>query len=215
MEKDRYEKLDIGTIYRVFDKHGGLKGAMLFLTDEKMVVDRPHRWVEHPTGEITFTVLSDGMNGEGWIEKLQEKKYQIGGTARSILLSKEFVPTSAILTKVVVIRSKCLPGQEYTTGSIFAEQSKRGWLKPSAEVACLSRLAFTDNDLESLGLTHINFMHEPVRVENSNMCFFNINRNNGGRYLRTSAHYGENDGWGTCHAFAFAEEIAPVSLPVE
>ena len=56
------------------------------------------------------------------------------------------------------------PDNERLTGRIkWPEAGKRKFFAPNAEVSCLIRMKFSDEELKAMGLWHIVIMHEPFK----------------------------------------------------
>lgn len=192
----------------IVNKIGGEDRAEAFLRGELMVSKKGHRWREYD-GVICFSVTSDGATGEEWIERLENRGFHVGDSGKSVLRSRYFEPTNGIMTEVVVLKSVLLKNQgPITTSKIRAEADKRGnslrkLVKPNAEIACLIREEFTDEEIEAMGLLVIAAMHEPIRDSDGIPLILYASRRNGG-YL-FGAHYADpEDGWLDVTGAAFA-----------
>lgn len=118
-------------------------------------------------GVIYLSVTSDGTTGPEWIERLKKKYFRVSDDAKSVLLSSDFKPTSGVNMEIAILKSSlfmnAFSSEDPTTRRIRAEADKRKLTKPNAEVACLIREEFSDEDLEPLGLGQIVTMHEPIK----------------------------------------------------
>ena len=113
--------------------------------------------------------------------------------AKKVLRSPDFKPT-----KVAVLKGMLFENDDRITSKIRAEADKRQLQKPNAEVACLIREKFTDEDIEAMGLWQIVTMHEPIVSD-----LLGADRSDDGRWL--GAYYGEPDRrWSRDGGFAFA-----------
>jgi hypothetical protein len=149
---------------------------------------------------IYFSVTSDGTTGSQWIKRLERKGFQTSDWARQVLNSPDFVPTSGVTTEIAVLKGMLFEDADRITKNIRAEASRRNLTKPNPEVACLIREAFSDEVLETMGLSWIVVMHEPIKDSGGGPRLLVVNRD--GRWL--NADYGHPDGrWGRGNGFAF------------
>ncbi|MFA5994548.1 MAG: hypothetical protein WC823_06345 [Parcubacteria group bacterium] len=159
----KYPKVELGTIEAVWNKLGGEEGVARFLRGELTVSEPIRKWREQD-GVIYFTLpTTDGTTGEGWIGRLESKGFRIRDYTKSILRSKDFVPTNGVTTEIAVLKGMLFEDSNRTTKKIRAEADKRKFTTPNAEVACLIREMFTDKELEAMGLWWIVAMHEPIK----------------------------------------------------
>ncbi|MFA5000824.1 MAG: hypothetical protein WC531_01170 [Candidatus Paceibacterota bacterium] len=78
----------------------------------------------------------------------------------------------------------------------------RGWTKPNAEVACLIRKNFSNEEIEAMGLTWIITMHEPIKDSDGFPNLLSAHRLGDGRRLDAyCVHPGCR--WGVASGFAF------------
>ena len=115
-------------------------------------------------GTITFTVTSDGTTGLEWIDRLKAAGHKVNDYAEQLLRSSDFVPTNGMTTKSVVLLNKLwTTDSNRLTKNIRAEADKRKQVKPNAEVACLVRKMFTNEEIRSMGLLRLVIMHESIK----------------------------------------------------
>ena len=74
---------------------------------------------------------------------------------------------------------------------------------PNAEVVCLIREKFSDQEIEAMGLWYIAAMHEPIKDPVGDLHLLRVDRSDVGCWLRTSYGYPDT-GWYRESAFAFA-----------
>lgn len=141
------------------------------------------RWREE-AGVIYFSVVSDGTTGKEWIKRLEKKGFRVGDYAKSILLSKDFQPTKNVKTEVAVLKGLLFEDNDRVTKNIRAEAEKRGLTKPNAEIACLIREMFTDEEIEAMGLWYVVAMHEPIKDSDGSLSL-SANRRGNGQWLST------------------------------
>jgi len=119
-----------------------------------------HPWREQD-GVVYFTVTSRGTTGKQWIDYFKKKGYCTYDHAKSILNDPEFGTTTGVTTEIAVFKGVLLKDDERTPKKISAKALSFNWFKPRAEVACLIRETFSDNEIEAMGLNLITVMHEP------------------------------------------------------
>jgi hypothetical protein len=116
-------------------------------------------------GVIYFSVTSDGTTGGGWIGRLENKGFLLGGYTKAVLRSPNFKPTNGVTTEVGIIRGSLFEDDDRVTRTIRGEAANRKFSRPRAELACLIREKLTDEDLKAMGLNCISVMHEPIKVD--------------------------------------------------
>ncbi|HEY9583271.1 MAG TPA: hypothetical protein VJK09_03150, partial [Candidatus Paceibacterota bacterium] len=132
-------------------------------------------------GVIYFSVTSDGTTGEAWITRLERGGFRLDYT-KKVLRSPDFKPTTGVTTEIAVLKGKLFSDNDRITSKIRAEADKRKWQKPNAEVACLIREKFTDEDIETMGLWWIITMHELIQV-GGDPSVLGAGRSGDGRWL--------------------------------
>lgn len=161
-----------------------------------------HNWQEQ-NGVIYFSVTSDGTTGPEWIERLEKEGFRVGDYAKDLLRSDDFKPTSGVTTEVAVLKGMLFSDNDRITNKIRAEADKRKLTEPNAEVACLIREMFTDEEIEAMGLIWIVAMHEPIKDSDGDLNLLNVYRLDEGHGLH--AFCGRpDDGWDRDSGFAFA-----------
>jgi len=195
------KNLTAGQLNAIVKKLGGEEGALRFLRGELTVSEPVRAWREQG-GVIYFSVTSDGTTGEEWIKRLEGKGFRVGGYAEDMLRSKDFKPTNGVTTEIAVLKGILFADSERLTKNIRTEADKRKFEKPNAEVACLIREKFTDEEIEAMGLIWIVTMHEPIKDSDGFPNLLGAYRNDGGRWLRGS--WAIPDGrWDRESGFAF------------
>jgi hypothetical protein len=180
----------------------GPDGPMRFLRGEISVSEQARKWREQD-GVIYFSVTSDGTTGEEWIARLEGKGFRVGDYAKSVLRSADFKPTTGITTEVAVLKGMLFEDNERITKNIRKVAADRKLETPNAEIACLIREMFTDEEIKAMGLTWIVAMHEPIKDSDGGPGLLGADRYGDGSWL--SAYCGEPDGgWDREVGFAFA-----------
>src|SRR3989338_4470544 len=153
--------LTAGQLNAIVKKLGGHDMALRFLRDE-ILVSTPSRSWRKEDGIIYFSVTSDGTTGEDWIKRLGGNGFRVGNYAKQVLRSPDFKPTNGVTIEVAVLKGILFEDNDRITKKIRAKADKRKLQKPNAELACLIREKFTDEDIEAMGLWYIVAMHEPI-----------------------------------------------------
>jgi len=163
------------------------------------------KWTDKD-GVIRFSVTSDGTTGPEWIARLEKKGFRVGDYAKSVLCSKDFKPTSGITTEIAILKGMLFEDSNRVTKKIRVEAESRKLTKPNAEVACLIRENFSDEEIEAMGLWWIVAMHEPINDSDGGPRLLNVNRAGVGSWLST--YYDEPDRkWDRSIGFAFVSQI--------
>lgn len=115
-------------------------------------------------GVIYFSVTSDGTTGPNWIKRLEAgHSFEVGRQAKRILLSRDFKPTSDVVTKIAVLKGTLFGDQNRAMRNICAKAREYGLKEPDAETACI--IAFLFPELQkATGLSSITVMHQPIKV---------------------------------------------------
>ena len=195
-------KLNDERAQRLIENGGKFQEGLTQLMNELSAPEPVAKWTEKD-GVIYLTVTSDGTSGEKWIGRLESKGFRVGDYAKSVLRSDDFKPTNGVTTKIAVLKGDLFSSENRITRKICAEAEKRKLQKPNAEVACLIRENFSDEEIEAMGLHWIVAFHEPIKDSGGNPDLLGTDRNDGGRWLCT--YYDKPDRrWLHCDGFAFA-----------
>ena len=198
--KSKYGHRPYNWFEGIVNKLGGEAQAERFLRGE-LVVTEPVRWREQD-GVIYFSVRSDGTTGPQWIERIMKQDFRMDGNIESVLRSSDFKPTIGVTYEIAVLKGMLFQNSDRITRKIRDEASRRQLTKPNAEVACIVRERFADQELEAMGLIWIVTMHEPISDSDGGPRLLAAHRDDGGRWL--DAIYDSPDyGWGLGGGFAF------------
>jgi hypothetical protein len=180
--------------------------------DMKAAVSLAGKMSVRSDGNISLMVTSDGTTGEEWIGRLQKKGFSVGENARIMLRSNDFKPTKGVTTRIVVIKGASIIATGLTDGNIRAEASKMKLVAPNAEVACLIREMFTDQELKAMGVWWIVTMHEPIKSYGGKPALLYVTRDFNGMVI-DGYPVGSGDPWDTEGGFAFAVSEPPDIQP--
>ena len=164
-------------------------------------------------GIIYFSVTSDGTTGEDWITRLENKGFPVADYPMEVLRSSDFKPTKGLTTEVAVLKGMLFEDNDRIIKKIYAEGVLRNLSRPKAEVACLIREKFTDEDIADMGMCWIATMHEPISSSDTDdvpalaIAFRAINDRC--RYENYGKSY--SDRWNCDCGFAFAVSQTPTS----
>lgn len=192
-----------GQMNAIVKRLGGYDAALKFLRGELTISEPTRTWREQD-GIIYFSVTSDGTTGPQWIERLEKKGFRIGDYAKSVLRSSDFKPTNGVTTEIAVLKGMLFADNERTTKNIRAEADRRNLTKPNAEVACLIRENFSDEEIKAMGFWIVT-MHEPIKDSDGDLDLLYAHwfGDGDGRWL--GAYYDEpSGGWSRNDGFAFA-----------
>ena len=139
------------------------------------------RWREEG-GVIYLSVTSTGMTGPQWIEHLEKLGFRLSDYAKSVLRSPDFKPTNGVTYEVAILKGMLFEDDNRVTEKIRAEATGRKFEKPNAELACLIRENFSDEDIEAMGLWWIIVMHEPIK-DSGGLRLLGASRFDFGRWL--------------------------------
>ncbi len=175
----------------------------------RVMVSKPTRPWREQDGVIYFSATSDGTTGKDWIARLEQKGFRVEDYAKNVLCSPDFKPPEGVTTEIAILKGMLFQDNDRITKNIRAEADRRMLAKPNAEVACLIREIFTDEEIKAMGLWYIVTMHEPIKDSYGDPNLLNANRDDGGRWLGTSCD--ETDSrWRRDDGFAFVvSQVGP------
>ncbi len=193
--------LTVGQINAIVKKLGGYEGALRFLRGETLITEPERKWREE-NGIIYFSVTSDGTTGEEWITRLGSKGLRVGDYAKSVLCSKDFKPTSGVTTEIAILKGMLFEDSNRVTKKIRTEAESRKLTKPNAEVTCLIRENFSDEEIEAMGLYWVVVMHEPIKDSGGFPALLDVRRGDDGSWLGADYDYPDRR-WGRGGGLAF------------
>jgi len=197
----KYGELNLGQVEAVVNKLGGMDGVGRLLRGEVTVSEPERAWREQD-GTIYFSVTSDGTTGEEWINRLESKGFRLSDYAKQRLRSDDFKSTDGVTYEIAVLKGMLFEDSNRVTKKIRTEAEGRGLTTPNAEVACLIREKFSDEELEAIGLWWIVAMHEPIKDSDGDPILLSAGRGGGGRWLY-ACYDNPDDRWDREDGFAF------------
>lgn len=184
----------------------GLRGIMRGTHEIREIgacpVPEPTRSWREEDGVIYFSVTSDGTTGGGWIVRLESKGSRVGSSARRVLHSTGFKPTSSVTTEVAILKGMLFEDNDRTTEKIRAEADKRKLAKPNAELVCLICEKFTGKEIGAMGLRRVVAARKPIIVFGGTPCLLGVDRYNN-EYQLGAYHDWPDHGWSRDDGFAF------------
>lgn len=200
--------LTAGQLNAIVKKLGGFDAALRFLRDELIVSEPATKWREE-CGIIYLAVTSDGTTGPQWIERLRKIGFNVSSYAQDVLRSKDFLPTTNITYQIAVLKGARFKDNDRTVRNIRNEAKRRHFNIPNAEIACLIREKFSDENIETMGFYWIVAMHELIKDSVGDPGLLSAGRLDDGRWLSTCC--GRPDcRWLRDYGFAFAVSQAQV-----
>ena len=179
--------------------------AVRLVNSGEWVVSKLIRSWREEDGVIRFSVTSDGTPGVGWITRLEGKGFRLEYYyAKRVLCSSSFKQTSGVTTEVAVLPGSFFKDNDRHTAKIRDEAKKRKLVTPNAELACLIREKFGDDEIEAMGLWYIVAMHEPINDSDGNPLLLYTSRGGGGRQFAAFLDRPVFRSWSCAIGFAFA-----------
>ncbi|PCI19203.1 hypothetical protein COB64_04140 [Candidatus Wolfebacteria bacterium] len=178
----KYGKLNLGEIEALVNKLGGMKivDGILDGSLEFQVIKPEKRWREED-GILHLTLApSDGTTGPEWINRLKDDGHKVSDYAQQVLNSDDFKPTKGVTYNLAIIKGEKFEDSHRITKNIRKMADNKGYIKPNAEVACLIREQFSNEELEEMGLIWIVAMHEPIKDSDGDPRLLRAGRNGGG-----------------------------------
>lgn len=114
-------------------------------------------------GIAYFDVVSQGVTGKEWIDKLAADGYPPDDLSRSLFLSRQFRPTAGLITTIAVLNGASFDREQRTLKSIHDFAKQRKLKEAKAEHVALIRDCVSDKDLSELHVGGILVMHRPLK----------------------------------------------------
>jgi hypothetical protein len=132
---------------------------------QESLINREKCFWREDDGVIYFDVLSPCRNPDDWVVHFTRRNVWFGPHhyVRDIILLGGLHPTNNTYT-CALMRASAFP-QSATRAEMDEEASRRGFCKPTLEIACMLRDAVSEVHLALLHLQAIVTMHEPVKVQ--------------------------------------------------
>ena len=155
-------------------------------------------WKDDGNKVISFDLTSNGMTGSEWITHFETKSLFLSECVKSILLSKDFMPSEVgKVHHVGVIKGSWFIDGDRTTECIALNAKMRASARtPSAELACLICDNFTKDDLVKMRFGQIVVLHEPILDSEREPCILGFD----GSTIKTH-HVSPNDVWAENYGF--------------
>lgn len=107
-------------------------------------------------------MVSDGTTGEEWIRRLRDGGKEVHPDAEEVLLSPDFVPTTGVKYDAFSIRGISLGDHSFPAEVVYKTALILKLGLPPAELACLIRDGFPDDELKEMNLCFLVVPHEPI-----------------------------------------------------
>ncbi len=146
------------------------------------IAPRPIPWTVDDSGDIHFTLISNGLSPQQWEKRLECRGWKYLNFGRSILKCATEPATKGVTYNIVVRRGQNIKDGDRSIQQILEDAKQRGWTVPHWEIACLIRDGFTGRHLEEMGVSSILTLHRPIKVYTANIG-----------YHRLSIFYTESD----------------------
>ncbi len=182
--------------------HEWFDGFKRFLRKEDPWEEKVQKWHEED-GVIYFPVTSDGTTGEAWIKRLEDKGHFLDANVKNLLRSNDFKSTNGVTTNVAVLKGRLFADNNRTTPIVHAFAFDQKFERPNAEIVCLIREKFTDNEIKQMGLQYIVVMHEPITDPYGDSNFLSV-MSDSGRYWQSTYCNRRDVLWGRDGGFVFA-----------
>ncbi|MFH1611436.1 MAG: hypothetical protein ABIA83_02430 [Patescibacteria group bacterium] len=154
---------------------------------------------------LSSPLIADGTTGADWITRLKGAGKSVSRYAKSVLRSRDFVPSPAgTLYKVAILKGSLFEDSARITANICAKATELGFTKLHAEVACLIRWMFTDDDIKAMDLWWIVAMHDPIEDSAGSPNLLGANRHGFGFSLDADC-VGPAGRWDGERGFAFQQ----------
>ncbi|MFH1611092.1 MAG: hypothetical protein ABIA83_00620 [Patescibacteria group bacterium] len=165
---------------------------------------RPWR-EENGVIRLAQPLIADGTTGADWITRLEGAGKSVSRYAKSVLRSVDFVPSPAgTVYQIAILKGSLFEDSARITANICAKATELGFTKLHAEVACLIREKFSDDDIKAMDLWWIVAMHDLIEDSDGNPGLLGADRDDDVSSLR-ACYVRPDYGWSSEDGFAFQQ----------
>ena len=163
-------------------------------------------------GIIYFSIFSEGLTAEQWLEYFEKNAMTISSAVKNILLSMRFKPTIGE-KYFAIIKPNNFTDETRTLENIKTLAQTKRFRKLNAETICLLREALSDHDLENFGLKEVIVMRTGYGVNGNRrlaqICRKDAKRNSNCSINTTNGNEGRTP-FGSEKGFAFYEKRSKI-----
>lgn len=203
----------LNAIVKMMKAQAGEDALERFLQGALVVSEPVRRWRVDENGWIRFSLASTGETGIEWADWFRANGYDLGNETEFMLRSGTFQPSpKGTVYKIAVLPGKLWKDADRITSKVRAycnDHSLKHGKEENPEVGCLIRRAFSDEEIEAMGLTWIVTLHEPISGSDGYPDLFGAYRCYGLR--RFYAYDGEpGHRWHAVYGFAvLVSQVSP------
>jgi hypothetical protein len=157
-------------------------------------------WAKDEWGNIRFNLVSNGFTGKQWAQHFSRDR--LSDWSYDTLCRVDDMSFRGKRHDIIVTGG-C--GIKLVTLKIRQFAALMEWREPHWEVACLIADAFTDDQIEEMGLWRIITMHQPIQDSDGYMRLFSYRRHDAGYKLRTVYEGGRYERFEDGDRFAFVK----------
>lgn len=110
-------------------------------------------------GVVRFPLTLRGLSGRDWVKEVRTLGGWVTQNAADMLLAPGFQQTSPASVTVVILPARLWSTAERRTEAIRTEAVQRKLLTPHPEVACLTRMKFSNEEIRAMGFNWLLCMH--------------------------------------------------------
>ncbi|MFZ4631648.1 MAG: hypothetical protein ACOYL8_00395 [Patescibacteria group bacterium] len=99
---------------------------------------------------VYVNLVSFGLTGQQWIEKFESEGRKLSSEVKTVLNSKEFIPTAGVIYELIIILGKHFEYGERTISTVREFAYSSGFFKARLEVACLLRNFVSDDKAKEM-----------------------------------------------------------------
>ncbi len=131
-----------------------------------------NQYLESDAFNVIFaTFVTDGTSGPDWIDRLERNGITLSESAKSILNSPDFIPSSGRIVDIGILRVSPHIVSEHETENICAKAEKMKWTRLNAEAACLILEKFSPDEFKRQRLESVVAFHKPIKTAENRPSF--------------------------------------------
>ncbi len=123
---------------------------------------------------IDVNLLSNGLTGQGWVNKFETEGRELSEEVKKILTSQAFVPTKGVIYKLVIIRGKTFEYGGRTVSTVREYAYSKGFFKARLEIACLFRDLLSDEKMREMRLYSLVVVSTHAKKKNTKLLMIDI-----------------------------------------
>ena len=167
-----------------------------------IINDVPPRWREENDVIYLTVTLDQPTSSEEWIERMEKRG--VGSYAKTAFPARDFKCSFVGMYKIAILKGSLFDDDDRGAQKIFAKADEMKLVKANADIACLIREQFSDEEIQTMGLWWIITLLASYSNAYTSQCLLTTHGGGGGRWLHAYDVYPKNR-WNRECGFVFLD----------